>query len=224
MLLEEESEKEVQQEVVPPTPEQEPAEEQGQAIDLGSMGGYFEQLRNNYYEIKRTLWVVGPITWEIAIKVIQRLSFYRNQTEIKDPVTIYLSSPGGECDAGFAIVDCIEELKKFGVEVHTVCCGSCSSMASVILASGTKGHRYAFPSSRIMIHQAGIELVGGKLRDIEIVHKELQVWTDNMNKIFKRQTGKNLDELKKLIEYDNYMSASEAKKLGLVDKIKTKLV
>lgn len=226
MSLEEDNVNEVEQPAeVPATPEEVPQqEEQGQAIDLGTMGGYFEQLRQNYFEIKRTMWVVGAINWEVAIKIIQRLSFYRTQKENKEPITIYISSPGGECDAGFAIIDAIEELKKFGVEVHTVCCGSCSSMASVILASGSKGHRYAFPSSRIMIHQAGIELFGGKLKDIEIVHKELQIWTDNMNKIFKKQTGKNLDELKKMIEYDNYMSASEAKKLGLIDKIKTKLI
>ena len=97
-------------------------------------------------------------------------------------------------------------------------------MASVILASGTIGHRYAFPSSRIMIHQAGIEATGGKLNDINIIQHELQVWTDNMNKIFKKQTGKDLDELKALTSYDNYMSASEAKKLGLIDKVKTKLI
>jgi ATP-dependent Clp protease protease subunit len=97
-------------------------------------------------------------------------------------------------------------------------------MASVILASGTKGCRYAFPSSRIMVHQAGIDLFGGKLKDIEIVHREVQNWTDAMNKIFKKQTGKNLEELKKMIEYDNYMSANEAKKIGLIDKVQTKLI
>jgi ATP-dependent Clp protease protease subunit len=188
------------------------------------MGNYFEQVRQNYFEIKRTMWVVGTIDWEIAIRIIQRLSFYRTQTDCKDPITIYLSSPGGGCEAGFAVVDAIEEIKKFGVQVNTVCCGSCSSMASVILASGTKGCRYAFPSSRIMVHQAGIDLFGGKLKDIEIVHREVQNWTDAMNKIFKKQTGKNLEELKKMIEYDNYMSANEAKKIGLIDKVQTKLI
>ena len=75
-----------------------------------------------------------------------------------------------------------------------------------------------------MIHQAGVTEVGGKLKDISIVQHELQVWTDTMNKIFKKQTGKNLDELKELTSYDNYMSASEAKKLGIIDKITAKMV
>ena len=150
------------------------------------------------------------------------MSFYDDGT--KKPITIYISSPGGECDVGFAIVDCINELKRKGVEVQTICIGSCSSMASVILASGTIGKRFAFPSSRIMIHQAGVEITGGKLNDISIIQHELQVWTDNMNKIFKKQTGKELEELRSLTSYDNFMSAAEAKKLGLIDQVKTKLI
>ena len=204
-------------------PDQEnPEEEEVQQVNLGELGNYFDIVRNNYFEANRVLFIVGLITWDIGIRAIQKLAFYDDGS--KKPVTIYLSSPGGECDAGFAIIDCINELKRKGIEVHTICIGSCSSMASVILASGTIGHRYAFPSSRIMIHQAGIEATGGKLNDINIIQHELQVWTDNMNKIFKKQTGKDLDELKALTSYDNYMSASEAKKLGLIDKVKTKLI
>lgn len=204
-------------------PDQEnPDEEEGQQVNLGELGNYFDVVRNNYFEANRVLFIVGPITWDIGISAIQKLAFYDDGS--KKPVTIYLSSPGGECDAGFAIIDCINELKRKGIEIHTICIGSCSSMASVILASGTIGRRYAFPSSRIMIHQAGIEATGGKLNDINIIQHELQVWTDNMNKIFKKQTGKDLDELKALTSYDNYMSASEAKKLGLIDKVKTQLI
>lgn len=193
-----------------------------QQVNLGELGNYFDIVRNNYFEANRVIFIAGPINWEIGIHVIQKLSFYDDGS--KNPITIYISSPGGECDAGFAIIDCINELKRKGIEVNTICMGSCSSMASVILASGTLGHRYAFPSSRIMIHQAGVEVTGGKLKDIEIIKRELEVWTDNMNKIFKKQTGKTIEELRKLTEFDNFMSASEAKKLGLIDKIKTKLI
>lgn len=193
-----------------------------EAVDLGSLGNYFDIARNNYFEAKRTIFIDGPINWLIGRHVIQKLSFYASVS--KDPITIYISSPGGECDAGFAIIDAINEMKRRNIEVHTICMGSCSSMASVILACGTIGKRYAFPSSRIMIHQAGIEAAGGRLNDINIIQHELQVWTDNMNKIFKKQTGKDLDELKTLTSYDNYMSATEAKKLGLIDSVKTKLV
>lgn len=196
--------------------------EKNEPVDLGTLGNYFDIARNNYFEANRTIFIVGPITWEIGIHVIQKLSFYGNTS--KEPITIYISSPGGECDAGFAIIDCINEMKRKNIEVNTICMGSCSSMASVILACGTIGKRFAFPSSRIMIHQAGIEAAGGRLNDINIIQHELQVWTDNMNKIFKKQTGKSLDELKTLTSYDNYMSASEAKKLGLIDAVKTRLV
>ena len=168
------------------------------------------------------IFMTGPVTWELGIHIIQKLCFYDDGT--KRPITIYISSPGGECDVGFAIIDCINKLKSKHIEVNTICIGPCSSMASVILASGTIGHRYAFPSSRIMIHQAGITEVGGKLDDINIIQHELQVWTDTMNKIFKKQTGKSLDELRKLTSYDNYMSASEAKKLGIIDKISAKMI
>lgn len=198
------------------------SEEEQQEVDLGTIGNYFDVVRNNYFEANRVIFLVGPITWEIGIQVIQKLSFYGNTA--KEPITIYISSPGGECDAGFAIIDCINELKRKNIEVNTICIGSCSSMASVILANGTIGHRYAFPSSRIMIHQAGIEAAGGKLKDIQIIQHELQVWTDNMNKIFKKQTGKTVDELKTLTSFDNYMSATEAKKLGLIDQVKTKMI
>lgn len=202
--------------------------EQGSLVDVDTLGNYFDNQRQNYFELKRTLWVVGEIDWNIAIGVIQRLNVYvaqyKEDKTMNDPIYIYLSSPGGECDAGFAIIDAMEKVKKCGIEIYTICAGSCSSMASVILASGSVGKRFAFPSSRIMIHQAGVSLTGGRLPDINIVQKELEFWTDNMNKIYKKQTGKSMDELKTLTSFDNYMSANEAKKLGLVDKIDAKLV
>ena len=205
-------------------PEGQPEEPGQQAIPLGEMGGYFEVMRQNYFEVKRCIWITGAIDWNITIRTIQRLSFYDD--DIKDPVTIYLSSPGGDCDAGFALIDVMDELKRKGIIINTIACGSCSSMASVILANGTPGHRYAFPSSRIMIHQAGIVADGfaGRLKDVSILQKELQNWTDSMNRVFKKQTGKTTEELRELTSFDNFMSANEAKKIGLIDKVKTKLV
>ena len=130
-------------EAVPP--EGQPVEPEQQGIPLGEMGGYFEIMRQNYFEVKRCIWITGAIDWSIAIRTIQRLSFYDD--DLKEPVTIYLSSPGGDCDAGFALIDVMDELKRKGIIINTIACGSCSSMASVILANGTPGHRYAFPSS-----------------------------------------------------------------------------
>lgn len=207
----------------PETEEQQnPEQAEGQPVNLGELGNYFDIVRNNYFEVNRVIFIIGPITWENMIHVIQKLSFYDDGS--KNPITIYISSPGGECDAGFAVIDCMNKLKSKGIVINTICMGSCSSMASVILASGTIGNRYAFPSSRIMIHQAGIEATGGKLQDIQIIQHELQVWTDCMNKIFKKQTNKTIDELKQLTSFDNYMSATEAKRIGLVDHVNAKMV
>ena len=207
----------------PETEEQQnPEQAEGQPVNLGELGNYFDVVRNNYFEVNRVIFIIGPITWENMIHFNQKLSFYDDGS--KNPITIYISSPGGECDAGFAVIDCMNKLKSKGIVINTICMGSCSSMASVILASGTIGNRYAFPSSRIMIHQAGIEATGGKLQDIQIIQHELQVWTDCMNKIFKKQTNKTIDELKQLTSFDNYMSATEAKRIGLVDHVNAKMV
>lgn len=178
---------------------------------------FFNNIRNNYYVANKIIWLTGFIEWGLITEVMRRLNFYDDGT--KEPITLYIASPGGECDAGWALIDFIEKLKKRGIPIITICAGSCSSMAAVILSAGTKGHRYAFPSSRIMIHQAGIELTGGKLDDIANTTKELQYWTDISAKYLSKVTKKSLKEVQKELCYDNYMSANEAKKFGLVDKV-----
>lgn len=178
---------------------------------------FFNNFRNNYYVANKIIWLTGFIEWPIVTEVMRRLNFYDDGT--KEPITLYIASPGGECDAGWALVDMIEKIKKHHVEVRTVCAGSCSSMAAIILASGTKGSRYAFPSSRIMIHQAGVDLTGGRLNDIANTTKELQYWTDLTAKYLSKISGKSVKEIEKELCYDNYMTPSEAKKLGIIDKI-----
>lgn len=174
-------------------------------------------IRNNYYVANKIIWLCGFIEWPVITEVMRRLNFYDDGT--KDPITLYLASPGGECDAGWALIDLMNEIKKHGTPIRTICAGSCSSMAAVILAAGTKGERYAFPSSRIMIHQAGIELTGGKLDDIANTTKELQYWTDISAKYLAKVTGKSVKDVEKELCYDNYMSATEAKKFGIIDKV-----
>ena len=150
--------------------------------------------------------------------VNQKVLFCSSDTIVSN-VGISRLFAGCECDAGWALIDMIEKLKKKGIKIRTICAGSCSSMAAVILASGTKGERYAFPSSRIMIHQAGIELTGGKLDDIANTTKELQYWTDLTAKYISKVSGKKVKEVEKELCYDNYMTPSEAKKFGIIDKI-----
>lgn len=184
---------------------------------------FFNNIRNNYYVANKIIWLTGEITWENVPDILKRLNFADDDT--KEPVTIYISSPGGMCDAGWAIVDMIEKLKSKKIEVRTICAGSCSSMAAVILASGTKGQRYAFPSSRIMIHQAGFGLFGpgGKLDEMANEVRELQYWTDLTAKYFSKVCKKNIKDVQKALSYDNYMNATEAKKFGIIDKVDTVL-
>ena len=178
---------------------------------------FFNNIRNNYYVANKIIWIAGFIEWNIIIEAMRRLNFYDDGT--KEPITLYIASPGGECDAGWALIDLMNEIKKHGTPIRTICAGSCSSMAAVILAAGSKGERYAFPSSRIMIHQAGIELTGGKLDDIANTTKELQYWTDISAKYLAKVTGKSVKDVEKELCYDNYMSATEAKKFGIIDKV-----
>lgn len=183
--------------------------------------GFFNNIRGNYYDGNRIIWLTQDIDWPCITEVMQRLNFYDDGT--KNPVYIYVASPGGLCDAGWALIDMIEAIKKKGIEVNTICAGSCSSMAAVILASGTKGHRYAFPSSRIMIHQAGIALCCGKLDEMANEVRELQYWTDLCVKQLSKVCNKPEKDVEKAMTYDNYMSAKEAVKFGIIDKVKVVL-
>ena len=189
-----------------------------QALNPMVIPDFFNNIRNNYYVSNKIMWITGFIEWGLITEVCKRLNFYDDGKK-DDPITLYIASPGGECDAGWALIDMIEKLKKKGITIRTICAGSCSSMAAVILAAGTKGERYAFPSSRIMIHQAGIELTGGKLDDIANTTKELQYWTDLTAKYISKISGKKVTEVEKELCYDNYMTPSEAKKFGIIDKI-----
>ena len=178
---------------------------------------YFNNIRNNYYVANRVIWLTDDIEWPVVTEVLKRLAFADDTTG--DPIWLFIGSCGGLCDAGMALVDMIERLKKKKIIVNTVCVGSCSSMAAVILSSGSKGHRYAYPSSRIMIHQASVMMAGGSYAEMQNEANELRYWTETIAKAFAKVTGKHIKEIEKAMSYDNYMSAVEAKKFGLVDKI-----
>lgn len=190
-----------------------------QGINPMAIPDLFNNIRNNYYVGNRIIWLTGEIDWPVITEVMKYLNFYEDGS--KDPIYIYISSPGGLCDAGWALIDMIEKIKKKGIDVYTICAGSCSSMAAVILAAGTKGCRYAFPSSRIMIHQAGSGWFGpgGKLDEMANEVRELQYWTDLTAKYFAKVSGKSIKDCQKSLSYDNYMSAPEAKKFGIIDKV-----
>jgi ATP-dependent Clp protease protease subunit len=128
---------------------------------------------------------------------------------------IYINSPGGEVSAGLAIYDTMQALR---CPVATFCLGQAASMASLLLAAGTKGKRSTLPHARVMIHQplAGMQ---GQATDIEIHAREILKGRDTINALYAHHTGQPVDRIKQDTERDNFMSADEAKTYGLVDQV-----
>lgn len=180
--------------------------------------------RDNYYDCRRALWLVGEICEEEQYDIIKWLHFFNDDS--KRPVTIYINSYGGSIFTMNVIVDLINELKARGIEVTTVCLGVAMSAAAVILSAGSKGHRYASPNSLMMIHS--VQSFGGdtqlKTKDVINNAKLTERIQTNMETLLADFTGKSLREIKKAVEYESYMSAEEAVKFGLIDHVETIIV
>lgn len=156
----------------------------------------------------------GPIDDGVANIIIAQLLFLQSEDPKKD-ITLYVNSPGGHVTAGLAIIDTMNNIKN---DVSTVCVGLAASMGAVILASGTKGKRYALPNSEIMIHQphGGAE---GQASDIEISAKRIIKNRDILNKILAKTTGQALSKIEKDVDRDFFLQSDEAKKYGIIDKV-----
>jgi ATP-dependent Clp protease protease subunit len=156
----------------------------------------------------------GPIDDAVANTIIAQLLFLQSEDPKKD-ITLYVNSPGGHVTAGLAIVDTMNNIKN---DVSTVCVGIAASMGAVILSNGKKGKRFALPNSEVMIHQplGGAE---GQATDIEISARHILKTREVLNKILAKNTGQTLSKIEKDVERDFFMSAEEAKKYGIVDKV-----
>jgi len=163
---------------------------------------------------ERIIFLGGAIDDSVANSVIAQLLFLENSDPKKD-VTIYINSPGGSVTSTMAIYDTMQFVKS---DISTVCVGMAASGAAVILASGAKGKRFALPNSEVMIHQVMGE-AGGQASDIEISAKHILKIKQNLNKILAKHTGQNMGKVEKDSDRDYYMSSSEAKDYGLIDKI-----
>jgi len=150
----------------------------------------------------------------IANSIIAQLLFLESQDKEKD-IKIYINSPGGSVTAGLAIYDTIQYIKP---DVSTICVGLAASMSAVLLASGTKGKRFALPNAEILIHQVmgGAE---GQATDIKIRAERILKMKDRLNKILSNHTGSSLEKIEKDTDRDYFMSAEEALKYGIIDKI-----
>ncbi len=152
-----------------------------------------------------------------ASLTIAQMLFLEAQDPDKD-IQLYINSPGGSVTAGFAIYDTMQYIK---CDVSTICIGLAASFGAFLLAGGTKGKRIALPNAEIMIHQPAIHGNGiqGQATDIKIVSDHMQKSKERLNRILSENTGKSIEEIQLDTERDNYMSADEALKYGLIDTI-----
>ena len=163
---------------------------------------------------ERIIFVVGPINDSVASLVTAQMLFLEAENSKKD-IFMYINSPGGLVTAGLGIYDTMQYINS---PVSTLCIGQASSMGSFLLAAGEKGKRYSLPNSRIMVHQpsAGFQ---GQATDIQIHAKEILLLKERLNKIYSKHTGKTVEEISDALERDNFMTAEEAKKFGLIDSV-----
>ena len=162
----------------------------------------------------RIIFIGSPIYDEVANAVIAQLLFLQMEDPKKD-ISIYINSPGGSITAGMAIYDTMNFLT---CEINTYCIGQASSMASVLLAAGTKGKRHALPNCRVMIHQPSGGATG-QTSDISIAAKEILRWRDTLNHVLAKHTSKPPEDLMRDSDRDFYMTAEQAKAYGLVDHV-----
>ncbi len=163
---------------------------------------------------ERIIFIDGVIEDHTANLVVAQLLFLAAEDPKKD-VQIYVNSPGGSVTAGLAILDTMNYIKP---DVSTVCVGLAASMASVILAAGSRGKRFALLNSEVMIHQpwGGVQ---GQASDIEITARHILATRDRLNKILAKATGQTLEKIEKDVDRDFFMTAEEAKKYGIIDQI-----
>jgi len=165
----------------------------------------------------RIIMLSGEVNDQVASTVVAQFLFLEAQDPDKD-IYFYINSPGGVITSGLSMFDTMNYIKP---DIVTICIGQAASMGAFLLASGTKGKRYALPHARIMIHQpsGGAQ---GQSTDIQIQAQEIQRLKDTLNEILAEQTGKTAKRIEKDTERDNFMSAKEAMEYGLIDKVLTK--
>ena len=166
---------------------------------------------------ERVIFLVGPVDETMSSLVCAQLLFLESENPEKE-ISLYINSPGGVVSDGLAIYDTMQFIQ---CPVSTLCFGQAASMGSFLLAAGDKGKRYSLPNSRIMVHQpsAGFR---GQATDIEIHAKEVLSLKKRLNELYSTHTGQTVEAIETALERDNFMSAEDAKKFGIIDEIQTK--
>ena len=167
----------------------------------------------------RIVFLGGPINDDVANLVIAQLLFLEAEDPDKD-IHLYINSPGGVVTAGMAIYDTMQYIKP---DVSTICVGSAASMGAVLLTAGAKGKRYALPHARVMIHQP-LGGVQGQASEIEIHAREILRMREELNGLLASHSGQPIDVIARDTDRDNFMSAEDAVKYGLIDEVLTRPV
>ena len=163
---------------------------------------------------ERVVFLVGPVNEVSANLIVAQLLFLESENPDKD-ISFYINSPGGSVSAGLAIYDTMQFIKS---DVSTLCVGQAASMGALLLAAGAKGKRFCLPNSRVMIHQpmGGFQ---GQASDIEIHAREILFLRQRLNEILASHTGQDIKTIEKDTDRDNFLSADEAVRYGIVDKV-----
>ena len=163
----------------------------------------------------RIIFLGGEINTDVANSVIAQMLFLEGKDNTKD-ICLYINSPGGEIDAGLAIMDTMNYIK---CDVSTICVGLCASMGAVLLSSGAKGKRFALKNSKIMIHQPLLSNASGQASDIKIIADEILKSRDCINKILAENTNQSIKKIENDTNRDFYLTSFEAKEYNLIDKV-----
>ncbi len=163
---------------------------------------------------ERIIFVTGQVEDNMSSVIVAQLLFLESESPTKD-IHMYINSPGGVVTSGMAIYDTMQYIKP---KVATYCIGQACSMGSLLLTGGEPGMRYSLMNSRVMIHQplGGYQ---GQATDIEIHANEILKIKNKMAELYVKHTGQSLATIKKSLERDNFMSAHEAQKFGLIDHV-----
>jgi len=163
---------------------------------------------------ERVIFLVGPVDDHSANLVVAQLLFLESENPDKD-IHFYINSPGGSVTAGMSVFDTMQFIKP---DVSTMCIGQACSMGAFLLSAGAKGKRFCLPNSRTMIHQpsGGAQ---GQASDIHIQAQEILKIREKLNEIMAANTGQSIKKIAQDTERDNFMSAEESKKYGLIDEV-----
>jgi ATP-dependent Clp protease protease subunit len=163
---------------------------------------------------ERVVFLVGPVNEVSANLIVAQLLFLESENPDKD-ISFYINSPGGSVSAGLAIYDTMQFIKS---DVSTLCVGQAASMGALLLAAGAKGKRFCLPNSRVMIHQpmGGFQ---GQASDIEIHAREILFLRQRLNEILANHSGQDIKTIEKDTDRDNFLSADEAVRYGIVDTV-----